>query len=63
MSIAEKETSLRGYNWGKTEFQGSFMTFNIQNKTAFEIPLTDVANVAPIGKNEVSVEVGLLKLK
>jgi structure-specific recognition protein 1 len=32
------------------------MSFNIQNKPAFEIPLTDVANTAPVGKNEVSVE-------
>ncbi|KAJ3323186.1 FACT complex subunit [Blyttiomyces sp. JEL0837] len=56
VNLEPKELSLRGYNWGKAEFQGSMMMFNVHDKTAFEIPLTDVANTAPVGKNEVSIE-------
>ncbi|KAJ3266266.1 Iron-sulfur clusters transporter atm1, mitochondrial [Chytriomyces hyalinus] len=56
ITLEAREVSLRGYNWGKAEFQGSFLSFNIGNKASFEIPLTDVANTAPIGKQDVSIE-------
>ncbi|KAI9322058.1 hypothetical protein DFJ73DRAFT_875721 [Zopfochytrium polystomum] len=54
--LEAREISLRGYNWGKAEFKGTTMNFNVQDKTAFEIPLTDVANTATAGRNEVSIE-------
>ncbi|KAJ3071133.1 FACT complex subunit, partial [Rhizoclosmatium hyalinum] len=34
----------------------SLLSFTIGAKPAFEIPLADVANTAPIGKNDVSIE-------
>ncbi|KAJ3065924.1 FACT complex subunit [Podochytrium sp. JEL0797] len=56
VTLDHKDVSLRGYNWGKAEFQGNSLTFKVDRKNAFEIPLTDVANTAPIGKNDVSIE-------
>ncbi|KAI9342529.1 hypothetical protein BDR26DRAFT_801828 [Obelidium mucronatum] len=56
IELEARDTALRGYNWGKAEFQGSYLAFNIGQKPAFEIPLTEVANTAPIGKNDVSIE-------
>ncbi|KAJ3118075.1 FACT complex subunit [Phlyctochytrium bullatum] len=54
--LEQKEMSLRGYNWGKCEFQGNYMTFNVANKPAFEVPLADVAGATLSGKHEVSLE-------
>jgi structure-specific recognition protein 1 len=32
------------------------MNFNVQNKLAFEVPLTDIANTSTAGKNDVAIE-------
>ncbi|KAJ3099368.1 FACT complex subunit [Phlyctochytrium planicorne] len=56
ITLEEKDLALRGYNWGKCEFQGSYMTFNVGNKPAFEVPLVDVAGATLSGKHEVSLE-------
>ncbi|EGF81219.1 hypothetical protein BATDEDRAFT_10843, partial [Batrachochytrium dendrobatidis JAM81] len=50
------DTSLRGYNWGEPNFQSSILSFNVDKKTAFEIPLNQVSNTAVGNKNEVSIE-------
>ncbi|CAG8681792.1 10725_t:CDS:10 [Funneliformis caledonium] len=56
LQLETKELSVKGWNWGKTEFQGSQLLFNIGSKTAFEIPLIQVANSNLANRNEVNVE-------
>eukprot|EP00842_Homolaphlyctis_polyrhiza_P005154 jgi/Hompol1/563/HPOL_003764-RA len=56
VTLESRETSVRGYNWGQAEFRSKFLSFNVGNKPAFEIPLAQVANAAVGNKNEVSLE-------
>ncbi|CAG8474080.1 6852_t:CDS:10 [Ambispora gerdemannii] len=56
LNLEIKELSVRGWNWGKTDFQGSQLLFNVGNKTAFELPLNQVANTNLASRNEVSLE-------
>ncbi|KAJ3088556.1 FACT complex subunit [Quaeritorhiza haematococci] len=56
LPLEVKELSLRGWNWGSTEFQGTNLSFVVGNKPAFEVPLTEVANTSLANKSEVSVE-------
>lgn len=53
--MLEKELSLRGWNWGTAQFNGSLLSFNVENKTSFEVPLNAVSQCTP-GKNEVTLE-------
>jgi structure-specific recognition protein 1 len=53
--IPETEVSLKGWNWGEVKFEDSLMSFNVDNRTAFEIPLQEVSQVST-GKNEVTLE-------
>lgn len=53
--LEEQELSVKGWNWGSAEFSNQTMAFNIDKKTAFEIPLRDVSQ-AVAGKNEVTIE-------
>jgi structure-specific recognition protein 1 len=54
-----KEHSLRGWNWGKSDFSKDELTFNVQSRPAFEIPYSEIANTNLAGKNEVVVEFSL----
>jgi structure-specific recognition protein 1 len=54
-----KEHSLRGWNWGKSDFSKDELTFNIQSRPGFEIPYSEIANTNLAGKNEVVVEFSL----
>ncbi|KAJ1925503.1 FACT complex subunit [Tieghemiomyces parasiticus] len=56
ITLETRDLSLKGSNWGKTEFQGDYLTFNHGNRTIFEVPLADVANTNLAGKSEVSLE-------
>ena len=56
MTLETLEFSLRGWNWGNTEFEGSKLSFLVGNRPAFEVPMNQVANVTLPTKNEVSVE-------
>jgi len=56
VTLESKEVSLKGWNWGVTDFQGQDLAFLISNKTAFELPLGKVANSNIAGKTEVSLE-------
>ncbi|KAG9284522.1 hypothetical protein G9A89_014126 [Geosiphon pyriformis] len=56
MGLEVKELSIKGWNWGKTDFQGTQLLFNVSNKTMFEIPLSQVANTNLASRNEVSLE-------
>lgn len=53
--MLEKELSVRGWNWGTAHFNGSLLSFNVESKTSFEIPLNVVSQCTP-GKNEVTLE-------
>nr|SVE75647.1 EOG090X02Z1 [Daphnia hispanica] len=53
--MLEKELSVKGWNWGRADFTGSTMSFEVGNHTAFEIPLSNVSQCTT-GKNEVTLE-------
>ncbi|XP_070571797.1 FACT complex subunit SSRP1-like [Ptychodera flava] len=55
LSLEEVELSLKGWNWGEAKFKGSEMSFKVDNKAAFNIPLNNVSHSA-IGKNEITIE-------
>ncbi|EMD40210.1 hypothetical protein CERSUDRAFT_112414 [Gelatoporia subvermispora B] len=56
IALETKEVSVKGWNWGVTDFQGDDLAFVVSNKTAFELPLTNVANSNIAGRTEVSLE-------
>ena len=59
INVEHKEHALRGWNWGKTDFGKAELAFNVQNRPAFEIPYSEIANTNLAGKNEISVEFNL----
>ncbi|KZS93658.1 SSrecog-domain-containing protein [Sistotremastrum niveocremeum HHB9708] len=56
VGVETKEISVKGWNWGTTDFEGRDLTFLVSNKTLFEVPLTTVSNSNIAGKTEVSLE-------
>ncbi|KAF9427529.1 FACT complex subunit [Podila epigama] len=56
LQLETKELSVKGWNWGKTEFQSSNLLFNVSNKEMFEVPLNEVTNTSLTGKHEVMIE-------
>lgn len=52
IDLQNKEMSLKGFNWGSTEFDGEALSFNIDNNAAFEIPLTAVSDCSS-SKNDI----------
>ena len=59
ISLENKEHSLRGWNWGKAEFAKAELTFNVQNRPAFEVPYSEISNTNLAGRNEISIEFSL----
>jgi structure-specific recognition protein 1 len=57
--LENKEHALRGWNWGKAEFSKSELTFSVQNRPAFELAYSEIANTNLAGRNEVAVEMSL----
>lgn len=57
--LDQKEHALRGWNWGKGEFGKAELTFNVQNRPAFEIPYSEIANTNLTGRTEVAVDFSL----
>ncbi|TPX47382.1 hypothetical protein SeMB42_g03342 [Synchytrium endobioticum] len=55
LTIEQKDVSVRGYNWGSVEFTGNYMSFVVGNRTAFELPMSEISNTTE-QKAEVSVE-------
>jgi structure-specific recognition protein 1 len=41
-NIKKKELALKGWNYGETEFEGQNLIFNVAEKIAFEVPLSNV---------------------
>lgn len=58
-ALESKEHALRGWNWGKAEFSKSEITFNVQNRPAFELPYSEIGNTNLAGRNEVALELSL----
>jgi structure-specific recognition protein 1 len=58
-NLENKEHSLRGWNWGKAEFGKAELTFNVQNRPAFEVPYSEISNTNLAGRNEIAVEFSL----
>ncbi|KAI0087029.1 structure-specific recognition protein-domain-containing protein [Irpex rosettiformis] len=56
IALESKEVSVKGWNWGTTDFQGQDLAFLVSNKTAFMLPLPNVANSNIAGRTEVSLE-------
>jgi len=53
LNLETKDLSLKGFNWGSTQFEGEALSFNIDGSgTAFEIPLNAVSDCTS-SKNEV----------
>ncbi|OJI81804.1 hypothetical protein ASPTUDRAFT_57574 [Aspergillus tubingensis CBS 134.48] len=59
INMESREHALRGWNWGKAEFTKAELSFNVQNRPAFEIPYSEISNTNLAGKNEVAVEFAL----
>lgn len=55
LEMLEKELSMRGWNWGTVQFKGDALSFDIGEKTAFEIPISNVSQ-CNTGKNEITLE-------
>ncbi|KAJ2890932.1 FACT complex subunit, partial [Coemansia aciculifera] len=56
LTLEVRDISLKGWNWGKTEFEGSDMSFRVENRPMFDLPMAYVSNTNLANKNEVSVE-------
>ncbi|XP_029918186.1 FACT complex subunit SSRP1a isoform X2 [Myripristis murdjan] len=55
VELTEKDLCVKGWNWGTAKFSGPLLSFDINDSTAFEIPLSSVSQCAT-GKNEVTLE-------
>ncbi|KAI8872401.1 SSrecog-domain-containing protein [Ramicandelaber brevisporus] len=57
VDVLQREISVKGWNWGQAEFEGTQLIFNSgDGKQAFELPLSQVNNTNLATKNEVSIE-------
>ncbi|KAJ3116865.1 FACT complex subunit [Nowakowskiella sp. JEL0407] len=54
--ITQKETSVRGWNWGNIDVSPTVVSFNIGGKPAFEIPASEIANISNQNK-EISIDI------
>ncbi|KAG0684334.1 FACT complex subunit [Pichia californica] len=61
VQLEVKEHALRGWNWGKIQMARNELVFNVANKPAYEIPYAEISNANLSGRNEVSVEMDLMK--
>ncbi|KAK3812011.1 MAG: hypothetical protein J3Q66DRAFT_50714 [Benniella sp.] len=50
--------SVKGWNWGETDFSNGNLVFSVENKDMFEIPLNEVTNTSLTAKHEVMIELG-----
>ncbi|ESO00382.1 hypothetical protein HELRODRAFT_83167, partial [Helobdella robusta] len=55
LKLEKKDSALKGWNWGNAKFNGNTLDFQIENATAFEIPLTNISH-SLASKNEVTIE-------
>ncbi|KAI6648007.1 FACT complex subunit SSRP1-like [Oopsacas minuta] len=55
LDLEEVPLNVKGWNWGKVNITGSLLDFSVEDKTAFEIPLSQV-NKSTHTKNEITLE-------
>lgn len=58
LDMLDRELSVKGWNWGVANFNGSVLNFEVGKHDAFEIPLTYVQH-CQAQKNEVTLEFGM----
>ncbi|KAJ2858476.1 FACT complex subunit [Coemansia erecta] len=63
LTLEVRDISIKGWNWGKTDFEGTNMTFKVDNRPMFDLPMGQVSNTNLATKNEVSVEFQAPKAK
>ncbi|KAK0201953.1 structure-specific recognition protein-domain-containing protein [Desarmillaria ectypa] len=56
ITLETKEVSLRGWNWGVTDFQGNELAFIVADRTAFMLNLQQVNNSNIAARTEVALE-------
>ncbi len=55
--MLDRELSVKGWNYGAANFNGSVLGFEVGKADAFEVPLPYV-NQCNSGKNEITLEFG-----
>ena len=55
LDMERSKLSTKGWNWGTTLFQGRSMSFEVDGKEAFDLPLDQVVQVTE-NKHEVAME-------
>jgi len=55
VELEDQQFSTYGWNWGKSDFKGDELSFDVADKTAFEIPLINVSQCTQ-QKDEVTLE-------
>ncbi|PRT54005.1 FACT complex subunit POB3 [Wickerhamiella sorbophila] len=56
LNLEAREHSMRGWNWGSTDFERNELVFNVGSRPDFEIPYSAVLNSNVVGKSEVAIE-------
>lgn len=56
LNLEHREHSMRGWNWGSTDFERNELVFNVGSRPDFEIPYSAVLNSNVVGKSEVAIE-------
>lgn len=54
-NVETQKMAVNGWNWGKVSFGAGSLTFEVDQKQAFEVPLKNVSN-SNKGKNEVTLQ-------
>jgi len=55
VTLEEKDLCVKGWNWGKANFIGNSLSFDVDGQMAFEVPLNNVSHCVT-AKNEVTLE-------
>lgn len=61
VQLDHKDHSLRGWNWGNTDFARNELVFQINGKPSFEIPYQEINNTNLAGKHEVAIDLNTLE--
>ncbi|KAJ2784852.1 FACT complex subunit [Coemansia javaensis] len=56
LALETRDISTKGWNWGRPDFEGTTMTFRVDNRPMFDLPMGCVSNTNLANKNEVSIE-------
>ena len=54
ISLKKQDLAVKGWNHGKVEFDHDMLSFLVDEKPSFEVPLRNVTKCDTPGKNEVS---------